>query len=1091
MSRSWSILHLTKAAISLGLLVISLDAAEAAVVINKVRPWYGDTGLPESSPSQVYLFNTGPAAQPLSGWVLSGPSGDIALPAWTLPVRCYAVIEYAVGSDDPDFSDSIGTYHAALAPGLNRGADELGLYNGPPTSASLVDFVNWGEQTSSFGPAYAHALTAGQWTAGVFIDVWEHAAFSQIARIPSGYDNNTAGNWQELEMAYVTPMRQHNAMQIEPRDGILDSNVTELRWRAVPGASAYQVEVDNDSTFLSPEFSTVLFGQTSTPVTLPTGFYYWRVWPNVSSSSRAAIWRFFHGAPPIAVGMATVAVPQRFQHKDTQLLCIWNIANSTRGGCTEAAGAQGPWDAAHAQGAHIPICNHCRNYCTRASIQMVNAKYGGSLTQDEISYHGYQNNVVGPEGDLGHGVGMWPQEDLAYSWAMNNAAIAENFIGPPDAVIPWGTLTSEIDGGWPVLTVIRPPGWFHTVVFNGYAEFPVLFGAHRFIYITDPWPGRTGWYLWAAMPCVRFYILPAGALSGRATDPNVTADADGDGVMNFDEQHPDPASEQAARPFCSLFNDPDTEDDEVRDKQEIRSYTFHDIDHGHNNDALGFPDIDGDGLRQECDCDGDNDSDFDGGEDINGDGRNPIGGAETCEYQPDHLINCGVMLFPGPILCTEEVWLFGSTYHQFSWYPYEVTSPCIPPVDGQGIGWSGIVFSVALGIIPPQFIGLYGPGTYRVIVDVLRDHLYSEPDNWDPWTCWGIPPHCYLIIKTPDLTYTQSWYLPVLDSLNIQYTVALVPPGTDIPALPVIAPYFVVIMATGDTPPGLCISPNDAATLMGYLDQGGKLLISGDNIGSEVMQFPDPMRMQFYNNYLGAQFNSEFPLCQVGATQPGTFLQPPSTFQTRGPGGANYPQYSPDDVHAVNGSFAAARWANFCVTSAGVNVVARENLPTQSRSAYYSFPWENITSHNARVSMMDRTIDWLYGTPPPMPAVDDLTIRHVPSGVQLNWTPVPGAMGYQIHASTSTGFTPSPLTEIGYTTDPFFDVYVGDNNNPFAVMAVVAEGPAFGGGGGGDRLSTDTRTWLSEQTDIDVIRERLDREHVKYRWVQSKSPYAE
>ncbi len=827
-----------------GCLLLSATA-EAATVINEVRPWSGNTGLPEDVWSEIELYNSGPADQDLSGFEML-TTISVALPNIVLPARCYLTVSFSAGSDDFDFTDSSGTYYADPAAGLNREAGEAGLYSGVPSAGTLVDFVNWGEQTSSFGAAYDHSQTAGQWVAGEFIDVWEHAAFSLIGRLPSGWDNNTLSNWQELPMPFAIPMRRHNPIQLDPPDATLDTVVTQLVWRNVPGHTVTQVEVDNDSTFTSPEFSTVLFGAaTSVAVSLPDGFYYWRVRPNVGGSAPPAIWRFYQGLPTAIATSGSVALPQRFQHKDSRLLCIWNIATSRRGGCTEAAGAQGPWDAGHAQGAHIPNCNHCRNYCTRASIQMVNAKYGGSLTQDEISYHGYQNNVVGPEGDLGHGVGMWPQEDLAYSWAMNNAGIAENFL-TPDGPIPWGTLTSEIDGGWPVLTVIRPPGWFHTVVFNGYLELPAILGGHRFIHITDPWPGRTNWYLWATMPCVRYYILPATPITGRATDPNVTLDGDGDGVVNFDEQHPDPASEQVARPFCSLWSDPDTEDDEVRDKQEIRSYTFHDIDHGHNNDALLFPDIDGDGLRQECDCDGDNDSDFDGGEDINGDGRNPIGGLETCEYDPAQLeINCGVFLVPGPVLCTEEAFLFGQTYHSVSWYPYELISPCPPPIDGMGLGWSGIVFSNFLGIIPPQSIGLFGPGIYRVIVDVLRDHLYSEPDNWDPWTCFGVPPHCYLIIKTPDLTYTQDWYLPVLDSLGLQYTITLTPPGMDIPTFPELQPYFVVILVTGDTPPGLCISPNDAVTLMQYLDSGGKLMITGDNIGTESFQFPTPERQIF------------------------------------------------------------------------------------------------------------------------------------------------------------------------------------------------------------------------------------------------------
>ncbi len=234
-------------------------------------------------------------------------------------------------------------------------------------------------------------------------------------------------------------------------------------------------------------------------------------------------------------------------------------------------------------------------------------------------------------------------------------------------------------------------------------------------------------------------------------------------------------------------------------------------------------------------------------------------------------------------------------------------------------------------------------------------------------------------------------------------------------------------------------------------------------------------------------YNQEFPTCQVGATQPATFFQPPSTFQTRGVGGANYAQYMPDDVNlaAGTGSFAASRWAPFCPTTAGVNVVARENLPANSRSVYYAFPWENITSLATRQTMMDQTLDWLYGTTAPIPAVDNLTIKAELNSLQLNWTPVPDALGYEIHASQDPTFVPSDLTQLGYTVDSFFDIFYEVELPPLQFFSVVATGTGHGGGDGGGGVTSELRNWIGEQTDMNVVRERLDREKIKYRMVTS------
>jgi len=759
--------------LALGMATAIAPVGSAGVVINEVRPWSGSTGVGEDAPSLFELYNADSLAETLGGWWGRCDAFSVSLPPWVMPAGTSLLVVLGTGTDDSDFSDSMATYYAGTIGNFEREAAELGLYNG----AAIVDFVGWGQDTSTFGSAYLDALAAGIWPSGAFVDITNHTGFSHIALIPSGYDRNVPACWLELEQPYVVPLTVHNPIQLSPRDGSLLESVTELTWKAVAGVSSYFVEVDDDSIFGSPVYAQTV-GSTSFSVSLSDGHYFWRVIPQGIGTHPAAMWDFTQAVPAVR-GYGMTPVPQRFQHKDSRLLCIWYLVNNppfivggTRPGCDESPGAEGPWDAPHAEGAHIPGCNHCNQYCTRASIQMVNAKYGGSLTQDEISYHLRENVLPGPEGDLGHGDGAWPQENSTYSWAMNNAAIAENFIGPQDppyvpAPISWPTLTGEIDGGWPVITVIMPPGWFHTVVFNGYFEFLGL----RFIHITDPWPGRTGWYRHDRMPCVRFYILPSGAIAGRAGDPNVAgvaADFDGDGVMNFDEGHPDPASEQVSRPFCSLWNDPDTDDDEVGDKQEIRSYTFHDqvTDHpGHENDALTFPDVDGDGLRAECDCDADNDGDFDGGEDINGDGRNPwpLSLSETCMYDAsDWEIGVGVYLDVAPDTLSADAYLFGQTFHANSSYPYEVVGGCDTPVDSMGLVCGGPVLSNADGVIPQQYIGTFRPGLYRVIVDVLSDNHYSAPDNWDPWTCFAFGPACGggapQPLRNPTIIYHRPTY---------------------------------------------------------------------------------------------------------------------------------------------------------------------------------------------------------------------------------------------------------------------------------------------------------------------------------------------
>ncbi|MBI5058655.1 hypothetical protein HZB60_02600 [candidate division KSB1 bacterium] len=69
--------------------------------------------------------------------------------------------------------------------------------------------------------------------------------------------------------------------------------------------------------------------------------------------------------------------------------------------------------------------------------------------------------------------------------------------------------------------------------------------------------------------------------------------------------------------------------------------------------------------------------------------------------------------------------------------------------------------------------------------------------------------------------------------------------------------------------------------------------------------------------------------------------------------------------------------------------------------------------------------------------------------------------------------------------DSFFDIFNSVELPPRRIYAVVVTTPAFGGGGHGGGLTSATREWLSQQTDLEVIRTELDRRKIKFRMVTS------
>ncbi len=733
------------------------------LAINEVRSFEMRGPAGERFNNFVELYNAGDTDIDLDDYTIRG-SNSVAfvnLPPWTMPAGTYLTVTFGSGTDDSDFSDGVGSYftQADSIGVLSEDEDEIGLYK----LGTIVDFVCW-SGTGSFtgGTPYSDALSAGIWTAGEFVDVSNIERFSTIGLCPSGVDNDVPSDWRFFDFTYFTTglPRVGNPIQRYPSHGSSISAGENLYWASVAYAAGYQIEIDDDSTFGSPDFAV---SQTDTFATVPVladGFYYWRV--KVDDGSEVIdiydVWEFYYDTGLKAPADTLLGVPQTLQHKDSKLLCITHDSGvdpaCVRPGCDELAGDNGPWDGVHpTTRAHVSRCDHCGNYCGRASIQMINYFYAtdDNLTQDHISYELNQDNVHpgNPEGDLGHERYAWidPNEvGPALSWALNGHGT-----NPTIGNLAWATITAEVDAGHPIMILV--PG--HWMVLDGYRTR----GGVQQVHIVDPWPAavgaggaQTGWHKLTTIRFVGYYTLAAGTPTGRNEIEEVlTLDTDNDGIMDFDEGLPGYPDNRPRR-FQAKFNEADSDSDQVNDKNEIKNYTFHDqagYHPGHENDALTFPDIDNDGLRAEHDCDTDNDTDFDGGEDINGDGHNPVPApgdqcqTETCQFRDsEHCIQIRTdkdVYYLGENVKVVDV--HGSreshTFHANSTYHYEWGSTCLDKSDGDDIAWNGTITTNAEGHVnTKKIMTCLFPGEKYLYVDVLSDKKYSEPDNWDPNDCW-------------------------------------------------------------------------------------------------------------------------------------------------------------------------------------------------------------------------------------------------------------------------------------------------------------------------------------------------------------------
>ncbi len=164
-----------------------------------------------AAPAWLEIYNPGPAAVNLAGWVVS--NGDLSrtvnLPVWTMPVGTYLVVNFGSGADDADFSDGRATFvdHSPAA-FFDATHDAAALYRGTPSSRTIVDFVNWSDSGAyAFQAAYGHALLAAVWPAGDFFASTEVRAIGlsrpvlpgeSIGRDAQSTDLNRAQDWAFL-----------------------------------------------------------------------------------------------------------------------------------------------------------------------------------------------------------------------------------------------------------------------------------------------------------------------------------------------------------------------------------------------------------------------------------------------------------------------------------------------------------------------------------------------------------------------------------------------------------------------------------------------------------------------------------------------------------------------------------------------------------------------------------------------------------------------------------------------------------------------------------------------------------------------------
>jgi len=581
----------------------------------------------------VELYNPGPDPAALYGYELTDEDGnEYAFPAalTRVPVGAFVVVHFdgvGSGSDDYDFSDNLAVVHspAGMVNIYEESGDQCALYRGNERSMdSVVDFVAWGDVPGADDDV---AELAGLWMDDGFAGPVEAAPGGitlgeggSVGLYP-GYDCDAPACWVVYQPGETSPGALNVAsgtVLVSPPEGItsMDSQIG-FTWFVVPDADHYTLQVDGDPAFGSPTIEVQVTEPDYFASPLSGGTYFWRVQAAVGEGANGwSMARTFTIIGSSAESVGRIGLTQVVtkdlgiaaiqQHKDTGMLCLE--------GCPENGGAR--WDIEH-----TTMNLHDNWYCTRASIAMATKHFGGNLSQDYISYYAFGQGE--PEGDLGHGVGLWPNgvkraneaHGYVLKWAMGDVNVE---------TIPGATLTitrvkSYIDANRP-LVVVEPGPPLHTCVIDGYTTI-TQGGQTRFgVHWIDPGNATETKYIYPFPFNLTRVHIPAANSRGRS-DPDVDGDgtpdtkdnSDADGMVDFDERER----------FKTDRANPDSDNDCVNDKNDVRGYVF-DLT-GRYSKRKG--DLSGaDTLRKELDPDNDNGGRIDGDEDANRNGH-------TCDKQ--------------------------------------------------------------------------------------------------------------------------------------------------------------------------------------------------------------------------------------------------------------------------------------------------------------------------------------------------------------------------------------------------------------------------------------------------------------------------
>ncbi|MBN2389480.1 MAG: hypothetical protein JXR84_02070, partial [Anaerolineae bacterium] len=206
----------------------------------------------------------------------------------------------------------------------------------------------------------------------------------------------------------------------------------------------------------------------------------------------------------------------------------------------------------------------------------------------------------------------------------------------------------------------------------------------------------------------------------------------------------------------------------------------------------------------------------------------------------------------------------------------------------------------------------------------------------------------------------QAYYTRTLESLNVSYDVWSVPDNADGPPPDMLRQYRGIIWLTGKDW-DYTLTTADQAALTAYLDGGGRLFVSGQDIGWDI--FENGGEPSFYHNYLHANYLEDN--INIHELQGVDFLSG-ITVTIEGGDGANNQEY-PSAIDVVGNGVGIFHYIG------GDNDWAATAFANETyRVVYFAFGFEGIHTAADRQRVMAYVLNYLQPCPLPPPYAVEL-----------------------------------------------------------------------------------------------------------------------